>query len=113
MSGIVLDAVAIADFFHHFEIEERPLMDALRFQQPSLVFEQRFPAFEFLLDRLDSTNDSGTRHDEVALGIHGQTLQLARFIASQWIERGKLIDLIAPELDAEANIFVSRKNFDG
>src|SRR5687768_8745675 len=112
MSGIVLDAVAIANLFHHFEIEERPLMDALRLQQPPLVFEQGFPSLEFLFDRPDSTFDSGTRHDEVALGINGQTLQLARLVAGQWIERGKLVDFIAPELDAEADIFIGRKDFD-
>ena len=46
MTRIILDTVAVADFFDHLHIEQRPLMDALRFQQPALLFEKSFPALQ-------------------------------------------------------------------
>ncbi len=44
MTRIILDAVAVADFLDHLHIEQRPLMDTLRFEQSALLFEQEFPS---------------------------------------------------------------------
>ena len=51
MARIVLDAVAVADLFHHFEIEHGALVQALRFDQLALGFQLRPPRFQFGLDR--------------------------------------------------------------
>ena len=112
MARVVLDAVAVADFLDHLHVEQRALMDALRFEQPALLFEQSFPALQFVLDRLNGLLEPRPRHDEVALRINGQTIEHCDFVAGQRIECAELIDFVAPELDAKADVFVSRMDFD-
>ena len=39
MPGVVLDAVAVSDLLDHLEVEHRPLMQPLRFEDLAFRFE--------------------------------------------------------------------------
>ena len=81
-------------------------MNTLRLQQPALLFQQRLPSLELFLDRADRLFEARPRHDEMAFRIHRQTVVLPDFITGERIKRGELVDLVAPELDSESDVFV-------
>src|SRR5947208_14767040 len=109
---IILDAMAVANLFHHLQIEKRSLVDPLRFKQASLPFEQRLPTGKLGLDRFDGLLDPRPRHDEMALGINGEAIEHAQFIAGQRIKRAELINLISPQLNSESDALVCRMHLD-
>src|SRR5437016_6175323 len=105
MARVVLDPVAIADLADHLEIEHRPLMQPLRFEQPALRLEDAAAPGELLLDRLDRAARALARRDEVRLRIHRDLVVLPEGLAGQRIERRELVDLVAEQLDPESLLF--------
>src|SRR5215471_1544247 len=87
-------------------------MNALRFKQPALLLEQHFPASKFRFDGIHRLFNAWARHDEVAFRINSQSVEDFVFVTGKGIERAHLIDFIAPELDSETDVFISRMNFD-
>src|SRR5260370_29037662 len=112
VTRIILDAVAIADFLHHLNIEKCSLMNRLRFQQTALLLEQRFPPAKLSLDRFDGLFQPGPRHDEMAFRINRQPIEHMQFVAGERIERTELVDLIAPQLDSESKTLIRRMHLD-
>ena len=50
VAGVVLDAVAVADLLHHFEIEHGALLQALRFDEFALFLEFPAPPLQLVAD---------------------------------------------------------------
>ena len=65
MTRVVLDAVAVTDFAHHFEIEHGALVEPLRFEQFAFCFQLRAVPAEFFLDGFDREAGALARGDEV------------------------------------------------
>src|SRR5437870_1805959 len=87
-------------------------MDALRFEQPALILQQGLPSTKLVFNSADRLLDPRTRHDEMAFWIDCQPIEDAYFISRQRIECAELVDFIAPELNAESDVFVRRMNLD-
>src|SRR5262245_39640798 len=105
--------MAVADLFHHLHIEECPLMNPLRFEQSSLLFEQRFPTRELCLDCLNCLFQTRPRHNEMAFRINSEPLEHVVLIACQRIKLTELVDLITPQFDTQPNALVRRMDLNG
>src|SRR2546426_1664216 len=112
MTRIILNTVAVADLLHHFHIEQRSLMHALRFKQAALLLEQCFPSGKLALDRLHSLLDPWPRHDEMTFRINRQAIEHVQFVAGERVECAELVDLITPQLDSESKVFIRRMYLD-
>ena len=55
VAGIILDAGAVSDLLHHFQVIIRPLLETLRLQELILIPELFEPPIQLLLDRRDGT----------------------------------------------------------
>jgi hypothetical protein len=103
--------VAVPDLFDHLEVEHRPLVQALRLEQPSLGFEHAAPPGQLLFDRFDRSSRPLARRHEVRFRIHGNLVVLAQRLTGQRVKRRQLVHLVAEQLDAEALLFVRRNHF--
>ena len=112
MPRIIFDAVAVAHRLDHFQIEHRPLMNALRLDQAALLFQLRFPPRQFFLDRLHRRRSRLFLHHIVRLGINRQPHVLLLHRAKQRIDLRQRLDLIAPQLDAVRHVVVGREDLD-
>ena len=79
VAAVVFDAVAVSDFLDHLHVEECALMDALRLQQSSLPLEQRLPALQFFLDRLNRLLERGRGMTKWRLRIDRQAIEQSEF----------------------------------
>src|SRR5215467_2260548 len=70
MARIVLDAMAVADGAHHFDVKERALDNALGFDKFPLLLEFFFPPLELFLNPNDGAVTLILRHDVVGFGIN-------------------------------------------
>jgi hypothetical protein len=77
MPRVILDPVAVADLLHHLQIEHRPLMQALRFQELALRFELGATEDELVLDAGDGELHPIARGDEVRLRVDGELVVLS------------------------------------
>ena len=105
--------IASTDTYIEKESTINDEIDRLRLSATRSLFEQRLPALELLLDRADRLLQARPRHDEMAFGIDRQAVELPDLIAGERIERGELIDVVAPEFDSESDVFVRRMHLDG
>src|SRR6266566_9647575 len=104
--------MAVADLFDHLHIEQRALMNTLSLQQPALLLEQRFPSFQFFLDRFNRVFQARPWHDEMAPWIHRQPVEDTNLLTCKRVKRAELLDFIAPQLDPEADVFIRGMNLD-
>ena len=61
-------------------------MNALRLEQPPLLFQQRLPSLQFRSDGLDGLFYPWPRHDEVTLRIDGQAVEHAKLVTRERIK---------------------------
>ena len=109
---VVLDAVAVADLLDHLEIEHRPLMQPLRFEDLAVALELAAAHFELLLDGDDGFLQPLAAGHEVRLRIHRRAIVALERLAGDRIERGQLVDLVAEQPDAQRQLFVRRIDLD-
>ena len=76
IARIVLDSRAGAGGFHHFQIEDRALLEALRFQQAAGGVELVEALAQFMLDALDRLNERRARRDVVRIGVDLHEVEL-------------------------------------
>ncbi len=69
IARIVLDAGARAGRFHHFEVEDRALLEPLRFQQATGGIELVEPLAQFMLDAGNRLNERRAWRDIVRIGV--------------------------------------------
>ncbi len=115
VARIVLDAVAIADGAHHFDIEEGALHDALRLDDLSLAPQLLLPPIELLVDGLNRALALLGGEDVVRFGIDGYARDFAfarADFAGERIDLADGLDLAAPKLDAHGEVVVGRIDLD-
>lgn len=101
MPRVVFDAVAEADFGHHFQIELGALRQALRFDQFVLRIQLLQPFLQFVLDRFHRAQRALARGRVMRLGVHGVALQLAQRFAGQRIKQRQPLDVAIEQLDPQ------------
>src|SRR5215469_10804284 len=115
MAGIVLDAVAVANGAHHFDIEERALHNTLGFDEFSQFLEFLLPPLQLILNSHDGAVALVLRHDVMRLWINRdarQVLVAGTHFASERVDLAKHVDLVTPHLDAIRLIFVGWVDLD-
>jgi len=86
MPRVVLDPFAESELVEHFEVETRPLLEPLRFDQLAFLLELRDALAKFALYRLDCTQNSGPRRDVVRRGKDGEAEKALMQMPGQRIE---------------------------
>src|SRR5688572_30031368 len=112
MARVILDAMAVADFLDHLEIEHRPLVQPLRLEQFALGLELPAVPLELLLDRDDRQLRAVARGDEVRLRVDRDLVEAANDLAGQRVEPRQLVDLVPEQPDAERVLLVGRNDLD-
>ena len=106
VARIVLDAGAGAGGFHHFEIEQGALLEALGFEEAAGAVELLQAGGELLADFLDGGRERGARRDVVGIGEDADGEEVGGFLAGERIELGDLLDLVAEQRDAPGGILI-------
>ena len=86
VAGIILDAGAVSDLLHHFQIIIRPLLEALRLQELILIPELPKPPIQLLLDRRDGTAELIRTGDIVRCREDTDVISLSDRLSCQDIE---------------------------
>ena len=107
MAGIVLDAVAVARFGKHVEVEHRPLQEALGLEEFALLHEFRMVFVEFLANGDDGPREVFVPSHVVGPGEEGHPALPGKFAPGERIEAGQALHLVAEEPDPEADVLVA------
>ena len=114
IARIVLDAGARAGRLHHLDVEQRALLQPLRFEQLAGRVQLFQPLLQLDLDRAHRLLQRRLRRHVVRIGVDFDELQLVGFLASERIELGDRLDLVAEQRDPPRAIFqMRREHFDG
>ncbi len=114
IARIVFDAGAGAGGFHHFEIEQGALFEALGLEEAAHAVELLQAGLELALDLLDRRIHRGAGGDVVGIGEDAHGGQFGRFLAGQGVEFGDGFDLVAEQGDAPGGVvIVGGEHFDG
>ena len=111
-AGVVLDAGTVADLQQHLHVEARPRRQPLRLQQLALVAEDLQPLLQLLADALDGLLDALLGRDEVLGRVDVQLLERPQRLAGERVDDRQRVDLVAEQLDAEAELLVGRPDLD-
>ena len=110
--GIVLDPGAGPGLPHHLHVEHRPLPQALRLQQASVLLEPAHPVIELGLDVAQRQLHLRVWGDVVAGREDLQLLAAAQDLASHAVQLEDAVDLVAEELDPVDLLLVCRNDVD-
>ena len=110
--AVVLDARAVAHLLQHLDVEPRAGAQPLGLQQLALVLELLQPLVQLLADLVDRRCDPLLGQHEVLGRIDEHPLLAFDHFAARGIDDRKLLDLVAPELDAEGELLVGRPDLD-
>ena len=110
--AVVLDPRAIADLQEHLDVVPRPRREPLGFEELALLLELLEPLLQLGLDRLDGALDPLLGQDEVLGGIDLHLLLLLDDRARGRVDDGEGLDLVAEQLDPEADLLVGRPELD-
>src|SRR5260370_1022424 len=115
MTRIILDAVAIADGAHHFDVKHGSLHDALRLDKFSLLFHLFLPPPQLFLNTHNGAVALLLRHDIMRFRVNRYARQIllprAHF-SGERIDLPQRINLVAPHFDAVTVILIRRIDFD-
>src|SRR5690348_16074473 len=113
MARVVLDALTVAELFHHLEVEHRARFEALGLKNLAVCVEMAQVLTQLGANALDRSLARLARRHIMAAGINRRARELAPPHAAQRIDFINRIDRIAKQLDADgALFFVCRKNID-
>src|SRR5262245_5954229 len=98
--------MAIADLFHHLEIEHRPLVQPLRLEHLSERFELGAAPDALGLARLARRSRLIAWRDEMGLRIDGHLVVLAPALARERVECRERINIVAKQLDPKGLLFI-------
>ncbi len=112
VARVVLDAVAVADFTDHLEVEHGALVQPLRFEQLAFLLQLRAALGQLGLDRLDRVAQARARRHEVRLGVDGNAVVAAQRLAGERVEGHQLVDVVAEQADAQRRLLVRRIDLD-
>lgn len=101
VARVVFDAVAVAQFENHLQVETGALLQTLGFHQ-FVVAAQVFEAFLQLdFDVFDGVEQGFPGRHIVALRVEGETRHLADDFAGQRVKRGNALDFVIEQFDAD------------
>src|SRR6185437_10177093 len=106
VARIVLDAGAGAGGFHHLEVEQGALLEALRFEEAAGAVELLQARGELLLDGFEGAGEGGARRHVVGIGEDADEEQVGALLAGERIELLDGFDLVAEQRDAPGGILV-------
>src|SRR5689334_18747864 len=106
MARVVLDAMAVADRLDHLQIEASTLMDALCFDDASLLLEFLLPPGELSKDRIDSRLFPFRLQDVVAFGINRQASIFLLYRSEERIDLRQGLDLVPKQFDAIGHVVI-------
>ena len=109
IARIVLDAGADAGRFQHLQVEQRALLQPLRFQQAAGVVQLVEPPFQLGLDALDRLDQRRPRRDVVRVGVDLHELQLVGLLAGERIELVDRFHLVAEQVHPPGAVLVVRR----
>ena len=94
---------------HHFEIEDRALLQPLRLEQAAGGVELVEPPFQLGLDAGDRLDQRRARRHIVRIGIDLDELQLVGLLPGERIELLDALDLVAEQVHAPGAVLVVRR----
>ena len=113
IARIILDTLAHAGGFQHFEIEQRALLQPLRFEQTARAVEIVEPMLQLFFDAFDRLQQSRARRDIMRIGVDLYGLQIGGLIAGQRIEFNNAFDFVTEHRHTPGAVFImGRKDFD-
>ena len=100
-AGIVLDAGAVAELLHHFDVVIGTLADALRLEQLVVFLEILHALVALRADTRDGGVQLFARRDVVARGIDRRMVEIARHGARHDVDLADAVHLVAEEFHAD------------
>ncbi len=110
MARIVLDARAEAHGLQHLEVVVRAHLQALRLEQLAFVVELLQAVAQFVADGADGAVHLRARRDVVRRRPHGKRVVRVEDLARDAVDFGYLLDLVAPEVDADGVVGIGREH---
>ena len=104
--GVVLDARAEAEFFDHFQVVQRALVEPLGFQKPRLLVEKRLLLFKVLLDFPNRRIGGLLAADEQVGRVDGELVEFVQDRATFGVNRGDSVDFVVPKFNPHGVVCV-------
>ena len=111
MAGVVLNAGAVARLLHHLDVVARARLQPFRLQKLALRLEVGDALRQFHLYVFDGEVHLFLRCNEVLGGINLDVFALAQQFAGERVHHHNALHFVAPELDANAQLFVCGQDF--
>ena len=109
---IIFDARATAGRRNHFQVEVRPLLKPLRFQQFAFGHQLLQPLCKFEPNGFAGLLHRWAGRHIVAVRVHAHTVQLGACRPCQRVKLCDFLNLVAKETDAPCHVFIMRwENF--
>jgi hypothetical protein len=99
VAGIILDAGAVADLVHHLEVEQGPLLQALRLDQLVRRVQLEQPCTELFADLVDGGVYALFRGHVMRGRIDRQPRHPPQHLAGQRVEEAQILHGIVEQLD--------------
>src|SRR5260370_36816206 len=107
--------MAIADGAYHFDVEQRALREALRFDEFPGALQLFLPPLELFIDGDDRALSLFGRHYIMRLGVDRDASQIflpCADFSGKRIDLAQGVDLLAPHFDAIPIVFIGGVNLD-
>ena len=113
MPGIVLDAVAVPQFPHHFEVVRGPHPQSLRLEQLVVLFEPGEALGELHLDPFHGRPQSLSCRHVVRCRVDERLGQLPDDLSGHRVHLEQSIDLVTEVLDSQDRLLVGGHDLEG
>ena len=114
MPRVVLDPGAVPRLPHHLDVVVRPGLQPLGLEELAGVLEEEQLILQLGLDVVNRLLELLLRGHEVLCGVYLDLVALCQKLASQGIDLYNPVDLISPELDADADlVLIGRQDLNG
>ena len=111
MTGIVFNTLAIAHFFHHFQVKPGALFQTLGFDELVHFLELPEPRPQFLPDGGNGSLQVIFCRHIVTAGIDGYFRHTSQFFSSQWVNKEDGLYLVSEKFHPDGFfLFVGREN---
>src|ERR1019366_1304168 len=112
VARIVLDPGAIAQLAHHLQVEDGPLAQSSRLEDPALCLHLGRPGLHLRLDVDERLLELVGRRDEVRGRVDVQVVALGDQLAGQWVHLGDPFDLVTEKLDPDDPVIRGRPDLE-
>ena len=114
MTGVVLNALAVAHLAQHLQVEAGALLQSLGLHQLAHAHQFLQPVGQLHLDGFHGSQHLFSRRHVVAAGVHGEARDLLPDASGERIEQLQGLHLVVKQLDADGQFGVfGREHVDG